>query len=115
MEFIVFDDGLVFIVVFADTVHSSHELLILIYDCHFLVLDCFWTDLILHDVVYVPEVVDVLGVEILMVQGVIDEDLERGLLTEGTIVKRLLTKCVLDNRGVYIAEIELFFRGSFSH
>jgi hypothetical protein len=74
MELVILDNGFVFIIVFGHTVHSSHELFFLICQRHFLVLDRFRADLIIHDVIDVIEVVHVLGIEILVVQCVIDED-----------------------------------------
>lgn len=79
MELVILDDGFIFIFVFAEIVHPPHKLLVLINNSHFLVLNGFWAYLIIHDVIDVPEEVDILGVKILMVQGVIDENLERRL------------------------------------
>lgn len=86
MKLVVIYDGLVLIVVFADAVHSSHELFILIYNCHFPVLDGFWTDLVVHDVIDVAEVVYILSIEILVKEGVIYEDLEWRFLAKRTIL-----------------------------
>ena len=74
MELVVFDDGLVFVIVFLQIVKPSHELFLIIGDNHFLVLDSFRTDLIVHDIVDVCEGVDTLGVEVLVIECVIDED-----------------------------------------
>lgn len=62
VKFVVFNNGFVFVLIFTEIVHSSHKFLILINDHHFLVFDRLWTNLIVHNVVYVTYAVDILGV-----------------------------------------------------
>jgi hypothetical protein len=95
MKFVVFYYGFVFVIIFTEIVHSSHEFFILINNHHFLVFDRLWTNLIVHNVINMPNVVDILSVKILVIQSVIDENLKGRLFAKWTFVIFLLKRLLI--------------------
>jgi hypothetical protein len=74
VKLVILDDGFIFVFVFLQIVKPSHELFSLIGQNHFLVMDGLRANLVIKDVLDVGEVIDTLGVQVLVVQCVIDED-----------------------------------------
>lgn len=79
MKLIVLNNGFILVLVLIKAIHSTHELLLLIDNGHLPENDCWLGELIVDDVIDVFGVVCQVGLEVLVVEGVIDEDLWDGL------------------------------------
>ena len=80
VKLVILYNGFIFVFIFLQIVKPPHELFFLIGQNHFLVKDGFRANLVVEDVLDMGEVVDALGVQVLVVQCVIDEDRHGGLL-----------------------------------
>ena len=80
VKLVILYNGFIFVFIFLQIVKPPHELFFLIGHSHFFVKDGFRANLVVEDVIDMGEVVDALGVQVLVVQCVIDEDRHGGLL-----------------------------------
>lgn len=72
MELVILNNGFIFIIIFTDIVHSSHKLLLFIYNIHFFMFYSLSTDLAIHYVINISEVIYVLSIQIFMIKSVIN-------------------------------------------
>lgn len=76
MEFIIFDNGFIFVVILWESVHPAHEFFLLIDNGHFSELNCLFAELIVNYIVHVLQIINVLSVKVFMVQGVVYQNLK---------------------------------------
>lgn len=81
MELVILNDGFVFIVILWQGVHSTHEFLLFIWDCHFSENDCLFTIFVVNYVIHVLQIIYVLSIEVLMIQRIVYKNLKWGLNT----------------------------------
>lgn len=81
MEFVILNDGFVFIIVLRESVDSAHEFFLLIGNGHLSEYNCLFAEFIVNYVVHVLQIINVLSVKVFMVQGVVYKNLKGRLGT----------------------------------
>ncbi len=72
MELIILNNGFIFIIIFTNIVNSSHKLLLFIYNIHLFMLNSLSTNLAIHYVINISQVIYVLSIQIFMIKSVIN-------------------------------------------